>query len=167
MADKQKETTIITNEEKQLVKKIDEVTIKNMIHVIRGKQVMLDSDLAMLYQVETKKFNQSVKRNIERFPERYCFQLTEQEFETLRSQFVTSNEKQEKRGGRRYRPFAFTEQGIAMLSAIIHSEVAVRVSIGIMDAFVTMRRLIDLIKSYIMISMFIRRWQKSITLNRH
>ncbi len=100
----------------------------------------MDSDLAMLYQVETRVFNQSVKRNIERFPERYRFQLTEEEFVSLTSQFVMSNKSETGRGGRRHRPYAFTEQGIAMLSAVLRSEVAVRVSIGIMDAFVEMRR---------------------------
>lgn len=90
----------------------------------------------MLYQVETKVFNQAVKRNIERFPERFRFQLTKEEYDSLRSQFVTSNGK----GGRRYMPYVFTEQGIAMLSAVLRSETAVQVSIKIMDAFVEMSR---------------------------
>ncbi len=118
---------------------INEVTIKNLIHVIRGQQVILDSDLAMLYQVETRVLNQAVKRNIARFPERYRFQLTEDEYTNLKSQIVTSSDELE-HGGRRKLPYAFTEQGIAMLSAVLRSEVAVRVSIGIMDAFVEMRR---------------------------
>ncbi len=115
---------------------ISEVTIKNFIYVIRGQQVMLDSDLAMLYQVETKVFNQAVKRNIERFPDKFRFQLTDEEYDSLRSQFVTSKGK----GGRRYLPYVFTEQGIAMLSAVLRSEVAIQISIKIMNAFVEMRR---------------------------
>ena len=109
-----------------------------MILVIRGKQVLLDRDLATLYGVATKVLNQAVKRNAERFPERYCFQLRPQEYMFLRSQSVTS--KKETRGGRQYLPYVFTEQGIAMLSAVLRSETAVRVSIAIMDAFVAMRR---------------------------
>ena len=112
--------------------------IKSLIYVIRGQQVMLDSDLAMLYQVETKVFNQAVSRNIERFPENFRFQLTKEEFDALRSQIVTSNG----RGGRRYRPYMFTEQGIAMLSGVLRSDVAVQVSIRIMNTFVEMRRFI-------------------------
>lgn len=134
MENKQKEE-IKVRETKELLD-ISEVTIKNLIHVVRGQQVMLDSDLARLYQVETKVFNQAVKRNIERFPERFCFQLTKEEYDSLRSQFVTSKGK----GGRRYLPYVFTEQGIAMLSAILRSDVAIQVSIKIMDAFVEMRR---------------------------
>lgn len=96
----------------------------------------MDSDLAMLYQVETKVFNQAVKRNIARFPEKFRFQLTKEEYDSLRSQIVTSNGK----GGRRYMPYVFTEQGIAMLSAVLRSDIAVQVSIKIMDTFVEMRR---------------------------
>lgn len=136
MADKQTEE-ITVQENKQLPDiEISEVTIKNLIYVVRGQQVMLDSDLAMLYQVETKVFNQAVKRNIERFPEKFRFQLTKEEYDSLRSQFVTSNGK----GGRRYMPYVFTEQGIAMLSAVLRSDIAVQVSIKIMDTFVEMRR---------------------------
>jgi len=112
--------------------------VEKMILVIRGKQVLLDRDLATLYGVATKVLNQAVKRNAERFPERYCFQLRPQEYMFLRSQSVTS--KKETRGGRQYLPYVFTEQGIAMLSAVLRSETAVRVSIAIMDAFVAMRR---------------------------
>lgn len=110
---------------------------ERFIHTVRGQQVILDYDLAWLYGVETKVFNQAVKRNIERFPERFRFQLTSEEFDDLRSQIVTSSH-----GGRRYLPYAFTEQGVAMLSAVLRSERAVKVSIGIMDAFVEMRRFI-------------------------
>lgn len=134
-AKEKKEVTI--RENRQLVDiEITESTIKNLIYIVRGQQVMLDSDLAMLYQVETKVFNQAVKRNIERFPENFRFQLTSEEYFSLRSQFVTSKGK----GGRRYLPYVFTEQGIAMLSAVLRSDVAIQVSIKIMNAFVAMRR---------------------------
>ena len=115
--------------------------IENRIYNIRGHQVMLDSDLAGIYQVETKVFNQAVKRNAERFPENFRFQLTQDEFDTinLRSQIVTSSLNY---GGRRYLPYVFSEQGIAMLSAILRSEVAVKVSIEIMNAFVEMRKIL-------------------------
>lgn len=115
---------------------VQESTIKNLIYVIRGQQVMLDSDLATLYQVETKVFNQAVKRNMERFPEEFCFQITKEDYSSLRSQIVTSKGK----GGRRYLPYVFTEPGIAMLSAVLRSDVAVQVSIKIMNTFVEMRR---------------------------
>lgn len=119
--------------------------IEKLIYVIRDKQVMIDSDLAMLYHVETKRLNEAVKRNIARFPEEFRFQLTEKEIESLRSQIATSiksNGDNEKKGGRRYLPYAFTEQGIAMLSAVLRSDVAIQVSINIMNAFVEMRRFI-------------------------
>lgn len=118
---------------------VDNIEIQNMIYSVRGKQVMLDSDLAQLYHVETKVFNQAVKRNINRFPEHFKFQLTESEFKNLRSQIVTSRENDSTHGGRRYMPYVFTEQGIAMLSAVLKSDIAVDVSIKIMDAFVKMR----------------------------
>ena len=118
---------------------VDNIEIQNMIYSVRGKQVMLDSDLAQLYHVETKVFNQAVKRNINRFPEHFSFQLTESEFKNLRSQIVTSRENNSTHGGRRYMPYVFTEQGIAMLSAVLKSDIAVDVSIKIMDAFVKMR----------------------------
>ena len=117
---------------------IEETSITNLIYTIRGKQVMLDSDLAILYQVETRVFNQAVKRNSNRFPERFRFQLTEEEYKNLRSQFVTSS-GENTHGGRRYMPYVFTEQGIAMLSAVLKSDIAVDVSIKIMDTFVRMR----------------------------
>ena len=113
--------------------------IKNLIYTIRGKQVMLDSDLASLYQVETKNLNKAVKRNIERFPASFCFQLTEEETENLRFQIGTSSLSY---GGRRYLPYVFTEQGIAMASAILRSDIAVKVSVEIMEAFVEMRRML-------------------------
>lgn len=113
----------------------DGVEVKTLIHMVRGRQVMLDSDLAALYEVETKVFNQAVKRNLQRFPERFRFQLTDRECDSLRSQIVTSNG----RGGRRYNPYVFTEQGVAMLASVLRSDAAVKTSIAIMDAFVQMR----------------------------
>lgn len=165
-------------------------TIENKIFTIRGVQVMLDKDLAELYEVETKRINEQVKRNIERFPEEFCFQLTKEEVEILRSQIATLNtensflrsqnetskseiptlksqfatsrsqivtlntedsflksqivtSKKENRGGNRYLPYAFTEQGVAMLASILKSETAVKVSIQIMNAFVQMRHFLS------------------------
>lgn len=118
---------------------ISPMEIKNLIYTIRGKQVMLDSDLASLYQVETKNLNKAVKRNIERFPVSFCFQLTEEEVQNLRFQIGTSSLSY---GGRRYLPYVFTEQGIAMASAILRSDIAVKVSVEIMEAFVEMRRML-------------------------
>jgi len=112
--------------------------IQSKIYEIRGKKVMLDRDLAELYQVETKVLNQAVKRNIKRFPHDFMFQLSPEEWELLKSQFVTSNT----RGGIRYMPFAFTEQGLAMLSGILNSDIAIQVNINIMRAFVAIRQLI-------------------------
>jgi len=117
---------------------LTKVSVQAIIRQIRGKSVMLDDDLAMLYQVGTKVFNQAVKRNQDRFPSDFMFQLTQKEFKDLRSQIVTSNES---RGGRRYLPYVFTEQGVAMLSGILNSPTAVQVNISIMRAFVQMRRL--------------------------
>lgn len=118
--------------------------IKNLIYTIRGKQVMLDSDVAMLYHYETKKINQAVKRNIDRFPERFCFQLTEKELEIMWSQIVTTSKLEEnKYRSKKYLPYVFTEQGIAMLSGILKSEIAVQVSIKIMDTFIEMRKFIS------------------------
>ncbi len=126
--------------------------IENLIHVIRDKQVMLDRDLARLYGVETNRLNEQVKRNIERFPEDFMFQLTKEEFKYLRSQIATSNVKtidltsqiaiSNKRGGQRYMPYAFTENGVAMLSGILRSPQAVSMNIQIMRAFNAMRHFI-------------------------
>ena len=113
--------------------------IKNLIYMIRGKQVMIDNNVANIYHCETKYLNRVVKRNIERFPEEFCFQLTEDEFEVLRCQFVTLN-KNGRGQHRKYLPYVFTEHGIAMLSALLKSDVAVRVSINIMKAFIEMRK---------------------------
>ncbi|MBI2102781.1 ORF6N domain-containing protein [Candidatus Woesearchaeota archaeon] len=125
--------------------------IKSKIYSVRGLQVMLDTDLAKLYDVETKRLNEQVRRNSERFPSEFMFQLTDSEFEILRSQFATSNiiplelqnmAPNDPRGGRRYLPYVFTEQGVAMLSAVLKSDTAVKISIQIMSAFVAMRRFI-------------------------
>ncbi len=113
-----------------------------MIYVVRNQQVMIDSDLAMLYQVETKRLNEAVKRNIARFPEEFRFQLTAEETESLRSQFATLNENDGRGKHRKYLPYVFTEQGIAMLSAVLRSDVAIQVSISIMKSFVEIRRFI-------------------------
>lgn len=139
MADQKTEDSMIQENNQLANIDVSEATIRNLIYTIRRHQVMLDSDLSMLYQVETRILNQAVKRNMERFPDHFCFQLTEEETKSLRSQFATSNEN-DSRGGRRYLPYVFTEQGIAMLSAVLRSDVAIRVSIKIMDTFVEMRR---------------------------
>jgi len=114
-----------------------EVPIYELIHEIRGKQVMLDEDLAKIYHVETRRLNQAVKRNIERFPLEFMFQLTNEEYLNLMSQFVTSSW-----GGRRKLPFAFTEHGIIMLSSILNSKIATQVNIAVVKAFISMRRYI-------------------------
>ena len=118
---------------------IEETNITDMIYTIRGRQVMLDSNLASLYQVTTKRLNEQVSRNKNRFPAEFMFRLTKEEYENLRSQFATSSEDYA-HGGRRYMPYAFTEQGIAMLSAVLKSDIAVEVSIRIMNSFVEMRK---------------------------
>lgn len=129
--------------------------IKNLIYTIRGKQVMLDSDVAMLYHYQTKRINEAVKRNKERFPENFCFQLTTEEIENIKmpnvvlnlknennwSQFATSSKSENiKHRGKKYLPYVFTEQGIAMLSGLLKNDIAVQVSINIMNAFVEMRK---------------------------
>ena len=144
---------------------ISDEEIKDLIYVVRGKQVMLDSDVANLYHYKTKRINETVNRNKERFPESFCFQLTEEELESiriqimnkknnwsqianssnekennLRSQIATSSLEKDSYGGRRYVPYVFTEQGIAMLSGLLKNQTAVQVSINIMNAFVKMRK---------------------------
>ncbi|MBR4684337.1 MAG: ORF6N domain-containing protein [Spirochaetia bacterium] len=116
----------------------DMTTIEGKILIIRGQQVMLDRDLAGLYGVETKNINKAMSRNKERFPINFCFQLTTDEFASLRFQNGTSNKK----GDRRYLPFVFTEQGVAMLSTVLSSDIAIEISLKIMDAFVSMRKFI-------------------------
>ena len=115
------------------------IDIKPMIRVIRGQQVMIDRDLALLYGVETRRLNEQVKRNIERFPDDFMFQLNKEEFEDWKSHFATSNSIIM---GARKLPYAFTEQGIAMLSSVLKSKIAVDVNIRIMRAFVSMRRFV-------------------------
>ena len=135
--------------------------IKNLIYTIRGKQVMLDSDVAMLYHYPTKRINEAVNRNKQRFPENFCFQLTEEEYKSLRfknftfneinskdinednslrSQIATLDESAGRGKHRKYLPYVFTEQGIAMLSGLLKNDIAIQVSINIMNAFVEMRK---------------------------
>ena len=123
----------------------EKIDVENLIYEIRGKQVMLDSDLAKLYQCKngTKEVNQAVKNNIEKFPNRFSFLITNEEYENLRSKILTSNNNIKKHGGRRYNIRVFTEQGVAMLATILKSDVAIKVSIAIMDAFVKMRSYIS------------------------
>ncbi len=136
------ENNIIPTDEKLDITKYETENIKNLIYTIRGKQVMLDSDVAMLYHYPTKRINETVRRNTERFPDNFCFKLTENEVENLRSQFATSSLEKENYGGRRYLPYVFTEQGIAMLSGLLKNDIAIQVSINIMNAFVEMRKFI-------------------------
>ena len=114
--------------------------IEHAILVLRGQKVMLDSELAALYEVPVKALNQAVKRNLDRFPEDFMFQLSQEEAISLRSQSVTSKAG---RGGRRTEPYAFTEQGVAMLSSVLHSPRAVHVNIEIMRAFVRLRQMLQ------------------------
>lgn len=113
------------------------IQVENLIYEIRGYKVMLDSDLASLYEVPTKRLNEAVKRNATRFPLNFMFQLTNEEVELLRSQFATSKKG---RGGRRTLPYVFTEQGVAMLSSVLNSEKAIQINIQIMNTFVQMRQ---------------------------
>lgn len=133
---------------------LNEESIKNKIFTIRGLQVMLDRDLAELYQVETKVFNQAVKRNENRFPDDFRFQLSKIEYQNLRSQIVTSSEqnslrsqsvtlKSDRGKHTKYLPYAFTEQGVSMLSAVLKSDIAVDVSVKIIRSFVNMRKFIS------------------------
>ena len=114
--------------------------IERKILLIRGYKVMLDSDLAQLYGVTTKRLNEQVRRNIKRFPDDFMFQLTKKEYDSLRSHFATSKER---RGGRRYLPYSFTEQGVAMLSSVLNSERAIQVNIAIMRVFVKIRKILS------------------------
>ena len=114
-------------------------TVERKIFTVRDVQVMLDSDLAELYGVETKILNQAVKRNKDRFPDEFMFQLTTEENDYLRSHFVTSKGN---KGGRRYLPYVFNEQGVAMLAGVLKSDIAVKISIKIINAFVEMRKII-------------------------
>ena len=130
------------------------INVKPLIHEIRGFQVMLDSDLAQLYQVETKVLNQAVKRNIDRFPPEFMFQLTKEEYDNLISQFAISSLNDDSnlksqivtsnigRGGRRYLPFVFTEHGVIMLSSVLNSQIATQINIAIVKSFIAMRHYI-------------------------
>jgi ORF6N domain len=109
--------------------------IQNKIYEIRGYKVMLDYDLALLYKIENKRLKEAVRRNIKRFPQDFMFEITEVEFKSLRTQIASSN-----RGGLRYMPFAFTEQGVAMLSSVLNSDKAIEINISIMRTFVTIRQ---------------------------
>src|SRR5436189_3440596 len=110
--------------------------IQQKIFEIRDQKVMFDFDLAELYQAETKRLKEAVRRNIQRFPNDFMFQLTKDEFESLRTQFATSNQ----RGGRRYRPYAFTEHGITMLASVLRSETAIKMNIAIVRAFIALKK---------------------------
>jgi hypothetical protein len=114
--------------------------IERRIYLIRGRKVMIDVDLAELYEVPTKRLNEQVRRNRKRFPKDFMFRLTKAESEALRSQFATSKTG---RGGRRYLPYVFTEQGVAMLSSVLNSEQAIEVNIAIMRAFVKLRQMLE------------------------
>jgi len=137
------------------IKILDEELIQNKIYSIRDMQVMLDRDLAELYEVETKNLNRAVKRNIERFPENFMFLLTEKEFQSLELQKNSSKKNTDenlrfqigtsssKHGGRRYFPYVFTEQGVAMLSGIFKSKIAIKISVQIINTFIEMRKFIS------------------------
>lgn len=130
------------NEELNVVNNETE-NIKNLIYNIRGKQVMLDSDVAILYHYPTKRINETVNRNKKRFPEDFCFQLTELDIKNMRSQIATASKILENKfRNKKYLPYAFTEQGIAMLSGLLKNDIAIQVSINIMNAFVEMRKFI-------------------------
>ena len=129
----------ITIKEREIEEASD--SVENMIYEIRGVQVMLSSDVAKLYQVETRRINEIIKRNIKRFPDTFCLQLTEVEFYNLRSQFAIS--KENNHGGVRYLPYVLTEQGIMMLSGLLKSDIAVKVNVQIIDAFVKLRRYVS------------------------
>lgn len=117
---------------------ISQEVITSKIYLIREKKVMLDRDLAALYQVETKVLKQQVRRNLDRFPEDFMFELTKDEFDNLRSHFVTSSW-----GGQRYLPFAFTEQGVAMLSSVLNSDIAIKANIQIIRTFTKIREMLS------------------------
>ena len=123
----------------------ENIKIEDMIYEINGKQVIFDSDLARLYGTETKRINEAVRRNIKRFPYNFCFQVTENELSKCsRSQFATLNKNGNKRGNNiKYLPYVFTEQGVAMLSSVLHTETAINTSIQIINAFIAMRKYIS------------------------
>ena len=140
--EKENNNIILVNNESD-VEKYETDNIKNLIYTIRGKQVMLDSDVAMLYHYETKNINKAMKRNVERFPEDFCFQLTEKEVENLWFQNGTTLDNMKYRSIK-YLPYVYTEQGISMLAGVLKNEIAIQVSISIIRAFIEMRRFISL-----------------------
>ena len=142
MATEDRKEVLSQNQIEAPVVEIVQPAIEKLIYVIRDKQVMIDSDLAMLYQVETGALNRAVKRNIKRFPDDFRFQLTVEEYENLKCQIGISSLNENGYGGRRTLPYVFTEQGISMLASVLHSDIAINVSIGIMRVFVEMRRFI-------------------------
>lgn len=141
---KTEQTALVQVEEQTQVTTVElaQFDIKNLIYVVRNQQVMVDSDLAMLYQVETGNLNKAMKRNQKRFPEDFCFRLTGEEFENLKIQSGSSSLDGSGYGGRRYMPYVYTEQGISMLASVLRSEIAINTSIRIMRTFVEMRRFI-------------------------
>ncbi len=130
-----------TNVELEESKEFPKQEIKKLIYIIRDRQVMLDSDVANLFQYETKALNRNVKNNIERFPEYYCFQLTEEEYKDLRCKNFTLN-KNSRGQHRKYLPYVFTEHGITMLAGLLKSSIAINASIRIVDTFIEMRKII-------------------------
>ena len=138
--EKENDNVIIVNKELD-VEKYETDNIKNLIYTIRGKQVMLDSDVAMLYHYETKNINKAMKRNIDRFPEDFCFQLTEKEVKVMWFQNGTTLDNMKYRSIK-YLPYVYTEQGISMLAGVLKNEIAIQVSISIIRAFIEMRRFI-------------------------
>ena len=122
---------------------LEKENIEKLIYEVRGQMVMLASDVAKLYNSEVRIINQVVKRNIKRFPEDFCFQLTKTEFENLKSQFVISSDNKSVHGGNRHLPYAFTEHGVMMLSGLLKSDIAAEVNINIINAFVAMRKYIS------------------------
>ena len=140
--EKENDNVILVNKESD-VEKYEIDNIKNLIYTIRGKQVMIDSDVAMLYHYETKNINKAMKRNIERFPEDFCFQLTEKELKVMWFQNGTTLDNMKYRSIK-YLPYVYTEQGISMLAGVLKNKIAVQVSISIIRAFIEMRRFISL-----------------------
>ena len=140
-----KESNIATIDKDINIVPYDIEDIKERIYTVRGKQVILDSDVAILYHYETRRINEAVKRNIGRFPEDFCFKLTNEEYIILKSQIATSNieENIHTRGGKKKIPYVFTEKGIIMLSGLLKNDIAVEVSIKIVEAFIQMRNFIN------------------------
>lgn len=149
----------MTTAEKKITSVIIEQFIVNKIYLIKGQKVMLDENLADLYQVETKRLNEQVKRNAERFPQDFMFQLTIKEYENLKPQTAASSW-----GGRRKLPFAFTEQGVAMLSSVLNSDIAINVNIQVIRVFTKMREIILTNKDVLL---KLKQLEKEVTKNKH